>query len=1207
MMKGINVKSNFTMCFMGIIVTLYFNMAQGQKNYTPGQQYSPPGGQPPLEEFFPPMGPFEPFPLESMKNFTEAFGEEIKMLTYNLTAYRTYNEEVHRQLTTPRVFDPQDLVDRLAREIEELLKTKVKAVEKLVKAAEDARKDHEYRKHLQLEYVNNKKLLSQEDLEKTGINSSSVTDIYTMINLTQDTLFNNVQINPNYSTIHVPTNVYDQAPVILNGIQWSKKLDQIFKQNKKETSDLRWQYYCSADGFLRIYPGVKWPMNNGEESVDMYDCRVRSWYIKAASSPKNMVILVDTSGSMKGRRRIITVKTIQKLLETLSDDDHFNIITYSDKPRYLDNCFSGTLMQANIQNKQRAVKLFKKLEMKDTGELNLALEEAFKLFDSEKKREGQEQCNKAIMVITDGPSETYKEIFEKHNWPNKTVRLFSFLVGREVKENRYAKWMACANKGYYTHISTLADVQESVQYYLRVLSRPMGMAHREGGLSRTSKWTPVYADYTTEVTQNLREGVGLVISVSMPVFDTSNSSATGGRLLGVMGTDIPIQEITNLVPKGKLGANAYTFMYTHHGYVLFHPNMKPMYHKIKGSKSAEKEFRPFFNTIDITEMEYAVDHEELHEFRQKLLSASSASDRSRIKLKVKVPYDRSVPYDRMNRVEVVTHSYYTASITGTPYKIAIALPSYSSRRSKLTLMVKKFDNVCTYVQNKQKQYEFAPWRYCGNNEILHATGFDRKLKILDLYKCVQGKGNCSDQDSLLYSDLFVHHTMMRTTIADHEDYRFRIANGLQAAGSEYSTEPEYKKFYEKNGIELLFIATRGGLTDFVAPKENMISPYWMGNMTATIEELYYRQAIMNKEEKKIDYTFSIRLNKEYMEGDNMTILSTIPVYVNDSNIAVVGMMQNFSAFTDIFKKYLFFNKCRDSGCFTCKIYGCYLLDENGYIVYAMDGVSKFLGDTEDLGLMAMLIKEGVFIRETYTDYQSECKETYEEETEEEGASSASLLLSPFKRLFDILLWSAVEFLITFAKVGLSGWFYSEKATAAPVNDKRCRFLGTNTSLENMQEEYQAFARAHYCNKEPENIHLVPCHITKRAYHANFTVFRKRRGSVKGEAKGCVPLNCTKSFAAVWIRDTNLILVSFDKNCNCSGVVDEVATMNGDPIVYNETERCELMQEISERVQVETTCIDQNPKEETTECGCWGLLASVPVLVLSVALTFWFSR
>lgn len=36
-------------------------------------------------------------------------------------------------------------------------------------------------------------------------------------------------------------------------------------------------------------------------------------------------------------------------------------------------------------------------------------------------------------------------------------------------------------------------------------------------------------------------------------------------------------------------------------------------------------------------------------------------------------------------------------------------------------------------------------------------------------------------------------------------------------------------------------------------------------------------------------------------------------------------------------------------------------------------------------------------------------------------------------------------------------------------------------------------------------------------------------------------------------------------------------MSLDLALHNETERCELMQEISERVQVETTCIDQNPK------------------------------
>lgn len=36
------MKSNFTMCFMGIIVTLYFNVAQGRQDHYPqGQQIGP--------------------------------------------------------------------------------------------------------------------------------------------------------------------------------------------------------------------------------------------------------------------------------------------------------------------------------------------------------------------------------------------------------------------------------------------------------------------------------------------------------------------------------------------------------------------------------------------------------------------------------------------------------------------------------------------------------------------------------------------------------------------------------------------------------------------------------------------------------------------------------------------------------------------------------------------------------------------------------------------------------------------------------------------------------------------------------------------------------------------------------------------------------------------------------------------------------------
>lgn len=47
----------------------------------------------------------------------------------------------------------------------------------------------------------------------------------------------------------------------------------------------------------------------------------------------------------------------------------------------------------------------------------------------------------------------------------------------------------CVLLGYYTHISTLADVQENVMEYLHVLSRPMVINHDHDII-----WTEAYMD-----------------------------------------------------------------------------------------------------------------------------------------------------------------------------------------------------------------------------------------------------------------------------------------------------------------------------------------------------------------------------------------------------------------------------------------------------------------------------------------------------------------------------------------------------------------------------------------------------------------------------------------------------------------------------------------------------------------------------------------
>ena len=89
------------------------------------------------------------------------------------------------------------------------------------------------------------------------------------------------------------------APIILNGVHWSVQLDTIFRRNLENDPTLKSQYFGSAEGFLRLFPGVKWT-NAESDRPDMYDCRLTNWFIRASSSPKDMVILVDISGSMTG-------------------------------------------------------------------------------------------------------------------------------------------------------------------------------------------------------------------------------------------------------------------------------------------------------------------------------------------------------------------------------------------------------------------------------------------------------------------------------------------------------------------------------------------------------------------------------------------------------------------------------------------------------------------------------------------------------------------------------------------------------------------------------------------------------------------------------------------------------------------------------------------------------------------------------------------
>lgn len=97
---------------------------------------------------------------------------------------------------------------------------------------------------------------------------------------------------------------------------------------------------------IMLCSAMKWR----SDPVDIYDCRTRAWYMEAAASPKDVVILVDRSGSMTGQRRDIAKHVVTNILDTLGNNDFVSVMTFADTVEEVVPCFEDSLVQVRSTN-----------------------------------------------------------------------------------------------------------------------------------------------------------------------------------------------------------------------------------------------------------------------------------------------------------------------------------------------------------------------------------------------------------------------------------------------------------------------------------------------------------------------------------------------------------------------------------------------------------------------------------------------------------------------------------------------------------------------------------------------------------------------------------------------------------------------------------------------------------------------------------------
>uniref|UniRef100_A0A3B4CZX0 VWFA domain-containing protein n=1 Tax=Pygocentrus nattereri TaxID=42514 RepID=A0A3B4CZX0_PYGNA len=523
-----------------------------------------------------------------------------------------------------------ELVKKFAEEMENMLGRKMKSVKRMAEAAEDADFYHEYNATLEFDYYNSMMI---NTVDEDGNN----VELGGEFALEENEHFNNLPVNTQQSVIQVPTNVYNKDPDILNGVYMSEALNEVFVSNFDKDPTLTWQYFGSSTGFFRLYPGIQWtPDENG---VVTFDARNRNWYIQAATSPKDIIIVVDTSGSMKGLRLTIAKHTINTILDTLGENDFVNVIAYSDYVQYVEPCFKGTLVQADLDNREHFKLLVEGLHVKGEGKVKKAMKEAFRILNEVRGAFCGSLCNQAIMLITDGAMEDFQQVFEEFNWPE---HVYTCLCGSGL--------YLCAplSSGYYTHISTLADVQENVMEYLHVLSRPMVINHDHDII-----WTEAYMDSVLFNTQ--AQSLLLMTSVAMPVFSKKEETLSHGILLGVVGTDVPLKELMRLAPRYKLGVHGYAFLNTNNGYILSHPDLRPLYKEGKKLKP-----KPNYNSVDLSEVEW-------EDTEDTLRTAMVKGETGTLSLDVRATVDKG------RRVVFLKNEYFYTTINETPFSLGLVL------------------------------------------------------------------------------------------------------------------------------------------------------------------------------------------------------------------------------------------------------------------------------------------------------------------------------------------------------------------------------------------------------------------------------------------------------------------------------------------------------------------------------------------------------
>jgi len=182
--------------------------------------------------------------------------------------------------------------------------------------------------------------------------------------------------------------------------------------------------------------------------------------------PREIVFVVDTSGSMGGVSIEQARDSLARALQQLRPDDRFNIIRFSSTYSRL---FRAPV-PANRHNRARALEFVRQLNASGGTEMLPALLAALQQAPGVTEDDGQTALRQVIF-ITDGAVGNEQALFEQITTQLGSARLFTVGIG-SAPNSWFMRKAAQFGRGSHTHIGNLNEVASKMDTLLAQVSQP---------------------------------------------------------------------------------------------------------------------------------------------------------------------------------------------------------------------------------------------------------------------------------------------------------------------------------------------------------------------------------------------------------------------------------------------------------------------------------------------------------------------------------------------------------------------------------------------------------------------------------------------------------------------------------------------------------------------------------------------------------------